>query len=257
MVDYAEFPEQRQEKIKQFLMQDGKVICAHLARTLNVSEHTIRRDLKELAGLGLCKRVYGGAVSVLPAAGSFLGREKIGSAIKERIARRTVALLRPDHCVFFDAGTTNLAIARQLPEDLRLTAVTSSPLIAAELMRYDRIEVIFTGGRINKEIGGAVGIDTLRQIEKMTFDQCLLGACAFDADEGLTVFEYDDAEFKRCLVKRSSEIIVTLTADKLSALARYQVASCDDVTTLVTSDAIHAHTLSLLREKNLDVIIAP
>nr|WP_318381891.1 DeoR/GlpR family DNA-binding transcription regulator [uncultured Enterobacter sp.] len=257
MVDYAEFHEQRQEKIKQFLVHDGKVVCAQLARTLNVSEHTIRRDLKELATLGLCKRVYGGAVSVLPVSGSFMGREKVNPARKDSVARRTVALLKAGNCVFFDAGTTNLAIARQLPDDLRLTAVTNSPQIAAELTRYEHVEVIVPGGRIQKEIGGAVGIDTLRQIEKMFFDQCLLGACAFDADEGLTVFEYDDAEFKKALVTRSSDIIVALTADKLSALARYQVATCEEITTLVTDASVSEHTLAQLRSKRLDVLIAP
>lgn len=255
MFDYAEFPEQRQEKIKQLLAQHGKVVCALLAPELNVSEHTIRRDLKELATLGLCKRVYGGAVSVLPPSGNFLNRENVNSEIKEQLARRAVALIKPESCVFFDAGTTNLAIARQLPVGMVLTAVTNSPLIAAELMHHEAVEVIFPGGRINKETGGATGIDTLRHIEKMFFDQCLLGACAFDADEGVTVFEYDDAEFKKCLVTRSSEIIVTLTADKIATLARYQVASCEEITTLVTDDTLSEHNLNALKSKKLDVIL--
>lgn len=256
MLDYAEFPEQRQEKIKQLLALYGKVVCAQLAPELNVSEHTIRRDLKELATLGLCKRVYGGAVSVLPPSGNFLKRENINSDIKEQLARCAVALIKPESCVFFDAGTTNLAIARQLPAGITLTAVTNSPLIAAELMHHEAVEVIFPGGRINKQTGGATGIDTLRNIEKMFFDQCLLGACAFDADEGVTVFEYDDAEFKKCLVTRSSEIIVTLTADKIATLARYQVASCEDITTLVVDAAISEHSLQVLKNKKLDVILA-
>ncbi|WP_318373254.1 DeoR/GlpR family DNA-binding transcription regulator [Enterobacter sp.] len=256
MFDYAEFPEQRQEKIKQLLALNGKVVCAQLATELNVSEHTIRRDLKELANLGLCKRVYGGAVSMLPPSGNFLKRENLNSDKKEQLARRAVSLIKPESCVFFDAGTTNLAIARQLPPGIILTAVTNSPLIAAELMHHEAVEIIFPGGRINKETGGATGIDTLRHIEKMFFDQCLLGACAFDADEGVTVFEYDDAEFKKCLVTRSSDIIVTLTADKIATLARYQVATSEEITTLVIDDAVSEQALKALRSKKLDVILA-
>ncbi|WP_413738237.1 DeoR/GlpR family DNA-binding transcription regulator [Sodalis sp. RH21] len=256
MVDYTDFPEQRQSQIKQRLSERGKVVCAQLSRELKVSEHTIRRDLKELAQSGICKRVYGGAVSLLPIAGSFTDRENVDTALKDRLALAAIPLLKPDGCVFFDAGTTNLAVARNIPREMRLTAVCNSPLIAVELMRHPRVEVVLLGGKIQKETGGAVGIDTLRQLETMYFDQCLLGGCAFDINEGLTVFDYDDAEFKKHLVKRSNEIIVALSVNKLSALARYRVAQCGDITTLVTDHAVSAAYLRQLKEKPLNVIVA-
>ncbi|MEQ9769466.1 DeoR/GlpR family DNA-binding transcription regulator [Pectobacterium jejuense] len=256
MFDYTDFPEQRQSKIRQILSEEGKVVCAQLSRELNVSEHTIRRDLKELAQSGACKRVYGGAVSMPPEVIDFASRATIDAAQKDRIAQAVIPLIKPNNCVFFDTGTTNLAVAKQIPAGLKFTAVCNSPIIAAELMQYPDVEVIFLGGRIQKEVGGAIGIDTLRQLEKMYFDQCLLGGCAFDANEGLTVFEYDDAEFKKCLVTRSSEVIVALTANKITALTRYRVATCDEITTLVTDDEISPACQSALSEKNLELIIA-
>lgn len=56
MLDYATFPDQRQEYIKESLRETGRVFVAELASTLNVSEHTIRRDLHELSKDGFCKR---------------------------------------------------------------------------------------------------------------------------------------------------------------------------------------------------------
>ncbi|GKV93145.1 DeoR/GlpR transcriptional regulator [Pectobacterium aroidearum] len=256
MFDYTDFPEQRQAKIRQILSEEGKVVCTLLSRELNVSEHTIRRDLKELAQSGACKRVYGGAVIMPPEAIDFASRASIDAVQKDRIAQAVIPLIKPNSCVFFDTGTTNLAVAKQLPPGLKFTAVCNSPIIATELMQHQDVEVIFLGGRIQKEVGGAIGIDTLRQLEKMYFDQCLLGGCAFDANEGLTVFEYDDAEFKKCLVTRSSEVIVALTANKISALARYRVAGCEDITALVTDDEIAPACQDALSEKNLDLIIA-
>ncbi len=70
------------------------------------------------------------------------------------------------------------------------------------------------------------------------------------------MFEYDDAEFKKCLVTRSSDIIVTLTADKIATLARYQVATSEEITTLVIDDAVSEQALKALRSKKLDVILA-
>lgn len=85
MLDYAAFPKQRQALICQILQENGRVVCAELASRLNVSEHTIRRDLHELSREGYCKKVYGGAVMTLPEAGTIasakrkIRRQKAGS----------------------------------------------------------------------------------------------------------------------------------------------------------------------------------
>ena len=48
MLDYAAFPEQRQDRIRAILQENGRVVCAELATQMRVSEHKIRRDLHEL-----------------------------------------------------------------------------------------------------------------------------------------------------------------------------------------------------------------
>lgn len=53
-------PEERVAAIRARLDRDGRVVAAELARALGATEDTIRRDLRELAARGLCRRVYGG-----------------------------------------------------------------------------------------------------------------------------------------------------------------------------------------------------
>ena len=57
MLDYAAFPEQRQSLIKELLVKDGRVLCVKLSQDLQVSEHTIRRDLRELEREAEAKRL--------------------------------------------------------------------------------------------------------------------------------------------------------------------------------------------------------
>ena len=54
--------DERQTRIQQLLEQSGRVLASELAESFGVSEDTIRRDLREMAAAGLCKRVYGGAL---------------------------------------------------------------------------------------------------------------------------------------------------------------------------------------------------
>ncbi|HMG22768.1 MAG TPA: DeoR family transcriptional regulator, partial [Kofleriaceae bacterium] len=55
----AALPRERQDRIVERLRRHGRVIAADLAVEFRVSEDSIRRDLRELAARGLCKRVYG------------------------------------------------------------------------------------------------------------------------------------------------------------------------------------------------------
>ena len=83
MSDHASFARNRQDLIRQMLKTEGRVFCTQLSQALDVSEHTIRRDLQDLAREGVCRRVHGGAVSVLPAAPDFQARLDEGRAVKE------------------------------------------------------------------------------------------------------------------------------------------------------------------------------
>lgn len=253
MLDYDVFPEQRQSLIKALLLKDGRVVCARLSQELQVSEHTIRRDLREVAREGLCKRVYGGAVSLAPTSGSFADRVGEKPASKARLGEVGAQLIRDGSCIFIDAGTTNLALATAIEAGLSLTVVTNAPAIAAQVMQLPQCEVIVLGGRLQATTGAALGINALKQVEGMHFDQCFMGACALDVDEGLTVFDYEDAEFKRTLVRRSNEVIVALASDKIPSIARYKVMASDEISILVVEDNLSQEVMAALANSGVDV----
>ena len=254
MLDYADFPEQRQSLIRQLLASEGRVVGTALAERLQVSEHTIRRDLQELAREGVCKRVYGGAVSVVPPSGDLAARAEQGSAEKARLAAACAGLVKAGSCIFIDAGSTNLAFAHALPDDLAFTAATNTPAIAVALMAHPLCEVIMLGGRLQRQTGGSVGITAQQQAAQIYFDQLFLGGCALDADEGLTVFDYEDAAFKKAMIVRSDEVIVAMTAEKVPGVARHHVAACEEIAVLVMENRLPATTLAAFKEKNIRLV---
>ncbi|ABM01122.1 DeoR/GlpR family DNA-binding transcription regulator [Shewanella amazonensis] len=256
MLDYASFPDQRQTLIKTRLLQDGRVVCAQLAAELGVSEHTIRRDLQELASQGVCKKVYGGAVNVVADPPGLAERIHLTGEEKQKLGRASAQLLRAGDCVFVDSGSTNMAIAKAISQQQAITFVTHVPEIAVELLKLAHCEVILLGGKLNRKIGASVGPATIRQLETMYFDQCLLGACALDPEEGVTVFDFDDAEFKRTIVKQSSEVIVALTQDKLGTVAKHRVMQVSEISTLVLAGASVPGVLAKLAQSNVNIVQA-
>ena len=256
MLDYAAFPDQRQDLIRQILQQNGRVVCAELATQMKVSEHTIRRDLHELSKEGICKKVYGGAVLQLADAGTFLSRERQNHAKKDMIAQKAATLIKAGSCIFMDTGTTNLALAKALPADLALTVVTNSPAIAAELLRHPQCEVIITGGQIQRTSGGTVGSTAASQIQGVIFDQAFIGGCAMDPEMGLTGFDFADCEFKKAVIGQSNQTLVALTTDKIPGVARFVVAKCSEIDVLVVEASLDSEVINAFAEQDVRIVSA-
>jgi DeoR/GlpR family transcriptional regulator of sugar metabolism len=238
--------QQRHRLIQDRLRASGRVLAVDLAQEFNVSEDTIRRDLRELAAAGLCERVYGGALPVAP--GGTTLSQRVGEAPERKaaLAAAVLAFIKPGTTVFFDAGSTNLAIAEALPNDLELTAVTNTPLIAAALTVKPGVDLIVIGGRIDRRVGAAIGAKAQRDVETLRPDLCILGACGADIEAGLTVFEYEDAEFKRLVAQSSASVLAAITNDKFGTSAPHTVIAAAKCSALIVehdapADDIHLY----------------
>lgn len=225
--------EQRQQLILERLSCDGRVVAHELARQFCTSEDTIRRDLRELAAAGLCKRVYGGALPLSPASGSLVERMRAVPERKQALGEVLATLLPAGQVVFIDAGSTNLAAVRALPPSHPLTIITNAPAIAAEAAVRESIELILIGGCVDRRTGAAVGTRALRDIADLCPDVFVMGACALDAEGGIAVFGCEESEFKRALIGKSRRVISAATTDKLGTCAPFAVAPLSVLSAIV------------------------
>ncbi|MBD8556702.1 DeoR/GlpR transcriptional regulator [Rhizobium sp. CFBP 8762] len=250
--------QERLSVISARLAEHGRVLSSELAAEFHVSEDTIRRDLRELAAAGLCKRVYGGALPTATPKVHFNTRLTDNRDVKAALARAAIATLRPNMTVFLDSGTTNLAIAFALPKDLPLTVVTNAPTIAAAIIQTAQVnttELITIGGNIPIAIGGAVGSRALRDIEAITFDIACLGACGIAPDTGITADYLEDAHFKQAVAARSRAVLVAATNDKLGTAAAHAVVPLDQCDFLCVEH--DAQALGLYERPDLTILRAP
>ena len=191
--------DQRLQIVRDELRANGTVVAAALAEKFGVSEDTVRRDLRELAKAGECRRVYGGAVAPAPYAGSMIERGAHASEEKSRLARATIKLLKAGQTLFVDSGTTNVAIARAIPHTLALTVATNSLGVVTALADHPKVELIVLGGSFLREAGAAVGGETLQAISRLHADLFILGSCGIESSQGATAFDATEAEVKRAM----------------------------------------------------------
>lgn len=225
---------ERQARIQALLEHSGRVLAAELAENFGVSEDTIRRDLRDMASAGLCKRVYGGALKAAPSATSLAERDHERPEAKTALAAVLAGLIEPGMTVFLDSSSVNTALARLLVErDDTITVVTNTPSIAVILLGSPKIELVIIGGSIDRRVSAAIGARALRDAELLRPDLCVLGACGLAAQTGVTALHFEDAEFKRLIVSRSRSVALAITNDKLGTVAAHDVAPLDAVDVMV------------------------
>ena len=225
--------EERFDAIRGLLGRNGKVLATELAAQFDVSEDTIRRDLRELARQGHCRRVYGGALLPTPDLGTLTARSATKADSKGALARVAAGLVRNGQTIFIDAGSTNLAIAHALPRDLTLTVVTNAPLVAAALSDHPGYTVIMLGGIYDQQKGACLGAQTVREAGQIFADMFVLGLCGIDAVMGVTALDAAEAELKRVMIQQSSLLLAAATTDKLGTIAPFKLADAANVDHLI------------------------
>jgi len=226
-------PGERQGAILDELARRGRVLAAELAREFKTSEDTIRRDLRDMAAAGLCRRVYGGALPLSPASGTLAARLTEAPERKAALGRAAAGLVAPGQTLFIDAGSTNSAIARALPPGLGVTVVTNAPSVAEALVARPGVELVLIGGRVDPRTGAALGARAFRDARDIRVDLAFLGACAVDAEAGVASFEAEEAEFKRLVAGQATAVVAAVTNEKLGTAAPFFVMPVAALTHLV------------------------
>jgi len=229
-----EIPRTRRDLIQHRLERGQSVAAATLAAEFGVSDDAIRRDLRALAALGLCRRVYGGALPLSPAATPMAQRMAHAPDRKAALARVGATLIQPGELVFLDNGSSNLALVPCLPADSAVTVATNSIAIAAAVQQRGGLQLIMLGGSVDAHVGGCIGAIALSMLEQLHPDRCLLGACAFSNEQGVSAYHLADAHFKQAVLARSRHSVVLLTSEKLQTRAPYRICA---------SSAIHSYVL--------------
>jgi DeoR/GlpR family transcriptional regulator of sugar metabolism len=245
----------RKNEIQRRLESGLPVNATALAKEFLVSEDAIRRDLRALAAEGKCKRVYGGGLPMAPDGVSLAHRLSNDSKEKRALASAALSLVSEVSTVFLDSGSTNLALAREIPPDRSLTIATNSIAIASALLDRKNLKVIVLGGEIDRETGAAIGLSAVREAERLSFDLCFLGACAISVSLGLGAFHMADADFKRTLVARSDRIAALVTMDKVETRAPFQVAALEVLDHLVLEFGTPEETVLALANAGPKVIL--
>ena len=251
--------EERRFRIKELLTSRRTVKATELTQMLGVTAATIRRDLAALEEEGVLVRSHGGAVSRTSSTNFQLSYEALLRAnrgAKEAIAREADRLILDGETIFLEGSTTVYELARRLKDRTRLTVVTNSPPILAELHSNPGITIMSIGGDLLRDAFYLCGTWAERVLREIRVDKAILGITALDPSYGISTARHAEAQIKKQLAKSAKCRIALADHSKFGKQSFAYVGPVSDVNTIITDTLTDLAYVAALRESGIEVIIA-
>lgn len=248
----------RQDQISQWVAERGECSIDELVERFGVSGMTVRRDLQALADQGKVLRTHGGAAMAERVSFDFefLRLIRKNQAAKEAIAVAAAAEVKDGESVMLDSSTTTLALAKQLRTKQRLTVITTSLPIAAQLQYERQIEVLLLGGYVRPSSADLAGALTEANLESLRADVAFIGAGGVDRQG--TVYQ-GSPELARMLKKMAASagrVFIVADSSKIGKTALCRCGRLQDWAALITDVDVDRSVLASLKKSGARVIRA-
>ena len=210
--------EERRRRIVELVNTMGNVSFAQLKeRFSDVSEMTLRTDLKYLDETHQILRVYGGAKSVYSVIGSddLLSRRRMRNLPqKQAIAKKAVVFLAENRSVFLDSGSTVTELVRCMC------------------------------------VGGP---QTLKELSQLQFDLAILSTTSFNENAGFACGDADAAELKRAVLQCTDRVIMLMDSQKIGLSSTFSFAALDQIDVVVTDEQVPKEFRKACADKQIEL----
>ena len=249
---------QRREQILQMLVQHGNVQVADLVERFDVSSVTIRSDLSRIESQGLATRTHGGAslLRIPPQEQGIHEKDTLNLPLKESIGAHAARLVRPGDNIIIDSGSTTMTLARNLRAHRDVTVMTNGLNIAWALADTPGVELLLTGGVLDKPSYSLHGGQAGASLAGYSFDTLFLGVDGLDPQFGLTTHDEAEASLNHRMVERSRRIVVLTDATKFGRVALHRIARIDEIHVVITDPGIGSREREQLEGLGVEVIVA-
>jgi DeoR family transcriptional regulator, fructose operon transcriptional repressor len=251
----ARLPHDRQQAIYMLALRQGSVDVADLARRHGVTTETIRRDLSDMQGRQLLRRVHGGAIPVerMNHEPMIEVRDMVHAEEKLRIATTAVAEVPERGSVIIDSGSTGQRLAEVFPVDRAVHVVTNSLLTALTLSRRGLRELTVLGGSVRTNRHAMVDDTTRAELQHMAIDVLFMSCDGLSFQHGLSTPYREEHTIKRAMMERARRVVALVDHSKFGNVQMFSFATFDEIDVLVTDTGVDSEAVDFLASQGLSV----
>jgi len=251
----------RKEKIISLLQENKEYEIDNLCKYFDVSLATVHRDLNELEREGRVEKVHGGVLlNVIDKVESRnIVRLRTNIKLKKKIAVKALEFVENKDCLFLDNSTTCYYFAEVLSNSKfqDIVIVTNSCLIPGLFLRNENIQIVSTGGFLEKEYNCFVGQCAIATINEFNGNKFFLSTGVISLKGELSDdYRSNLNEIKREMFKRSKEHICLVDSTKFNRMGQSKIFLISEMDKIITDNNCDRETREEFSKVGKELIIA-
>ena len=248
--------ETRLQSLKNFLSNAQYSTIKELANVFDVSEMTIRRDLKLLKDEGVID-IYNGVV-ILKEVENYKMRRIKNVREKEKLSELALPYVQGRNFIYIDGCTTNLIFSQKLVKmnlNNKITVITNDPRITIELSSNPQISVFMLPGFYDSD-GGVLIYHDINDIERYIggVEIAFIGITAISREGDFSNANPFEVALKRKMVEMAKEVIFLADHTKFGKEFPWRVATMKEVHVVVTDRKPDEIFLKLAKKYDTTII---
>lgn len=247
----------RRSGIEQLINKEREITFARLKEAFpDVSDMTLRTDLKKLDEENRIVRIHGGAKSIETVIGTddFLGRRNVRNVeAKKIIAKKAAALIEPNRAVFLDSGSTTTMLAELMPDEPRLI-VTSSISCLIELSKLTQPKVVVPGGNLNRYSMSICGITGIQELSSMSFDDAFIGVTTYHSDSGFACNVQEECILKQTVLRHARRKIALMDSSKLEKHSTFSICGLREMDMIISDGQLPKEFVSECEKNKVQIL---
>lgn len=241
----------RHTKLLNMVNNKKRIAVTELAKLLDVSEVTIRKDLSSLEQMGLLRREHGYAT--MSQSDDIANHLSFNYETKRRIALKAATTVKNGETVMIESGSCCTLLAEELAMNRRdVTIITNSAFIASFVRKSPGAHIILLGGEYQNESQVMVGPMIKKCVQDFYVDKLFVGTDGFNKN-GFMSNNLMRAEAIRTMSENARHVIILTESPKFSQTGVVSLFPLSAVDSVYTDDGIPYEAAQIMHAKNTNV----
>ncbi len=240
----------RRNQILEILQNNPQVRVAELAKLLDVSLITIRRDLQYLEECNLLERIHGGAVPVIQPE----LEEEIDEIhlYRKLIAQYAATLVKNGDTLFINTSSNALQMLQYVNRD-NVTVITNNGK-AINHEHTPGVNIILTGGELRYPKEAMVGDYAIRNLQTVYAKKSFLGCSGITPVTGMMTEIATEVSINELMVEHTTESVYLLADHtKIGKTSSFISCEAQKIKYLITDEKAPQEILDELGNRGIKI----
>lgn len=236
------YVEGRRRMVLEMLQRNPQLRMEELAKRLEISVVTLRRDMQFLEEKKQITRFYGGAK---------VSKEAVGymddvTICRDLIARYAASLVEDGDTIFINTSRNALNMVKYI-ESKYVTVITNNAKAISQ-ERASGVNIILTGGEVRHPKEALVGDFAIRNLQNVYAKKTFVGCSGISAKAGMSTEIANEVNVNHLMIERAAQDVYVL-ADHTKVGRNSSFTSCniEMVKNLITDELAPEEELEQMR----------